>query len=470
MNSPAGEPPVTAVCTAPGPAGIAVVRLSGTGAYAIADRLCASAKVPPSRMPAGTFRLVKLRDPADGGLVGEAVVLAFRAPHSYTGEDVVEFQTHGGRVSARRVVAALVACGARPAGPGEFSRRAFLNGRMDLSMAEAVMDLIGAQSERAGRAAAEQLDGRLGRALDTCYDDLMSVCADVEASLDFADDESAGVLEPADVPGRLLGVAARLQALADTRREGHLLREGARVVLSGAPNAGKSTLFNALLGAFRAIVSDVPGTTRDTIEETLLLKGIPLRVVDTAGLRETDSPIERMGVERAVALVRGADINLRVVDLAADPEPQLAWVGDAAYSGERTIVVLNKADVAPGGRVETLTRRLAGAGYEAVAVSAQEGAGLEALREAMERKVCAGDDAGVAAQGVAVSERHHALIAEALAALREALALQEAGAEDAAVVCAQRLRAAAEAIAQITGRVYGEDLLDRVFSRFCVGK
>ena len=192
MNVNPESPSIVAICTAPGPAGIAVVRLSGTDAYAIADRFCASASLKPSRMEAGRFHFVKLRDPADESPIDEAVVLAYRAPHSYTGEDVVEFQTHGGRVSAARVVQALIACGAQPAGPGEFSKRAFLNGRIDLSMAEAVMDVIGAQSERAGRAAAEQLGGALGRRLNVCYDLLMAVCADVEASLDFADDESTG--------------------------------------------------------------------------------------------------------------------------------------------------------------------------------------------------------------------------------------------------------------------------------------
>lgn len=470
MTSITAESSIAAVCTAPGRAGIAVIRLSGFDAYVIADRLCAGAKVVPSQMPAGTFRLFKLRDPADGSFIDEAVVLAFRSPHSYTGEDLVEFQTHGGRIVAQRVLVSLVACGARLAGPGEFTRRAFLNGRLDLSRAEAVMDIIGAQSERAERAAAEQLAGHLGRTLDACYDDLLSACADVEASLDFADDESVGILVPADIPGRLHDVAARLQALADTRREGVLLREGAFVVLSGIPNAGKSTLFNALLGVFRAIVSDIPGTTRDTIEETLLLDGIPLRIADTAGIRETESPIERMGVDRSVALVRAADLNLRLLDLDADPEPQLAWLGAAAYPPERTIAVLNKADVAPGGKVETLTRRIGAAGYEAVALSAREGSGLDALREAMKRKICGDLEATAAEQGVAVSERHHALIMEALDAIREALALKTAGAEDDAALCAQRLRTAAEAIAKITGRIYTEDLLDRVFSRFCVGK
>ncbi|MGI5869560.1 MAG: tRNA uridine-5-carboxymethylaminomethyl(34) synthesis GTPase MnmE [Kiritimatiellia bacterium] len=471
MTAGVGEPAIAAVCTAPGRAGIAVIRLSGAEAYAIADRLCDGAKRMPSKLPAGAFRLYKLRDPVDGSFIDEAIVLAFRAPHSYTGEDVVEFQTHGGRVVAQRVLAALVACGARFAGPGEFSRRAFLNGRMDLSRAEAVMDIIGAQSERAERAAAEQLAGRLGEPLDACYDALLSACADVEASLDFADDEMSGILAPADIPGRLQTIAEKLQALADTRREGLLLREGARVVLSGVPNAGKSTLFNALLGFLRAIVSDIPGTTRDTIEETLLLDGIPLRVSDTAGLRETESTIERMGVDRSIALVRGADLNLRLIDLAAAPEPQLGWLGKTDYPPDRTIAVLNKADIAPGGRVETLTRRVGASGYEAVAVSAREKIGLETLREAMTRKLCGDRESASAEQGVAVSERHHALIMEALGEIRAALALDEGGgAEEVAALCAQHLRTAAEAIAQITGRVYSEDLLDRVFSRFCIGK
>lgn len=469
MNVNPESPSIVAICTAPGPAGIAVVRLSGTDAYAIADRFCASASLKPSRMEAGRFHFVKLRDPADESPIDEAVVLAYRAPHSYTGEDVVEFQTHGGRVSATRVVQALIASGAQPAGPGEFSKRAFLNGRIDLSMAEAVMDVIGAQSERAGRAAAEQLGGALGRRLNICYDSLMAVCADVEASLDFADDESTGILEPAGIPERLAEVRKALDALSATWQEGVLLREGALVVLSGVPNAGKSTLFNAMLGILRSIVTEIPGTTRDSIEETMILNGIPLRMVDTAGLRETDSSIEKLGVDRAVKLVRNADLNLRLIDLAEKAGPQLDWMTSETYNPDKTIVVLSRADLAREGSVETLPRQIQAAGYEVVVLSVKEDRGLGDLKEAMARKIC-GTDEFDAAQGVAVSERHHALLDQAIARIDETIALYDRGSEDAAVFCGQTLRAAAEALAAITGRFYSEDLLDQIFSRFCIGK
>lgn len=460
---------IVAVCTAPGRAAIAVVRLSGADAFAIADRFCAGSPVLPSTMPAGSFRLFKLRDPADGSLIDEALVLAFRAPHSYTGEDVVEFQTHGGRVPITRVMTALIACGARAAGPGEFSLRAFLNGRLDLSMAEAVMDVIGAQSERAGQAAAEQLSGVLGRQIDACYDALMAVCADVESSLDFADDEMNDVLEPADIPQRLAIVRDGLRSLSDTWREGVLLREGARVVISGVPNAGKSTLFNALLGMLRAIVTDIPGTTRDAIEETMLLAGVPLRMVDTAGLRDTDSTIERMGIDRAVELVASADLNLRLIDLAADHEPQLDWMAGGGYDRMKTVVVLSKADLVHADCMEALPRRIRDTGYDGVVISVLDGSGLEELKATMTRKLL-GDGQHAGDPGVAVSERHHALIEATLEQIDVAVELYVNGGGDAAAFCAQALRAAAESLAQITGRVYSEDLLDRVFSRFCIGK
>ena len=405
-------------------------------------------------MKAGEFRLRKIRDPRGGEVIDEAIVLAFRAPHSYTGEDVVEFQTHGGAMSAARVLEAALASGAEHAEAGEFTKRAFLNGRLDLSAAEAVMDLIGAESARAARAAADQLGGALGRKIGALLDSLLAVCADIEASLDFADDEANSILAPARVPERLAETLAEIHALSATWREGRLLREGALVVLSGAPNAGKSTLFNALLGAPRSIVTDIPGTTRDSIEEPFSIDGIPIRLVDTAGIRDTDSAIERLGVERAEDLVSKADLNLRLIEGGAS-------IPDCPPD---TLIIFTKSDLKGRG-----AERPADAPH--LSVSAVTGDGITELKAAISKRLLASTAVSSSASGVvAVSARHHALLDEAAAAIRTASDAYGAASADSAVITAQSLRAAAESLARITGRSYSEALLDAIFSRFCVGK
>ena len=453
MSAASVSPPVAALATAPGAAGVAVVRLSGAGALTLADRLCAGARTPPSALPDRSFRLYRLRDPRDGSPLDEALVLVFRAPRSYTGEDVAEFQVHGGREAPSRVLSALFALGAAPAGPGEFTRRAFLNGRRSLDEAEAVMDLVGAQGERAARAAAEQLSGALGRRVNALLDGLLALCADVEATLDFTDEEAEGLVPPERFEERAAALAAAIRTLSATRREGRLLREGALVVLSGPVNSGKSTLFNRLLGDDRAIVSPEAGTTRDAIEETLLLRGVPLRLVDTAGLREADSAVEREGVGRARSLAARADLVLEVMPAGEER--------DERAEGDKppTLLVLTKRDLAPDAPVPA----------GAVAVSAKTGEGMDALAAAMLDRLGANADPG-GQQGVAVSERHAALLEETAAALDEARARNRAGAESDAVLVAAALRRAAEALGRITGRSYTEDLLDAVFGRFCVGK
>jgi len=449
---------IAAPATPSGQGGIAIVRLSGRAAWQTARRLLS----PPwqSRDSAtGRFFHTVLRHPADGCQIDEAIVLHFQSPHSYTGEEVVEFQVHGGRQSVRLLLEALTDLGVRPAEPGEFTRRAFLNGRLDLSQAEAVMDLIAAQSERAAHLAVEQLQGSLSHRIDPLYEALTSLCADIEAGLDFDESDVPEEIAADRILAAIDDLRTAAAALLATWREGHLLRDGALVVVSGRPNAGKSSLFNSLLGHPRAIVTPEPGTTRDSIEENLTLDGIPLRLTDTAGLRETESEIERQGVDRATALVERADLHLRVIDpgagFTADDLATLQQLPPA-----RTVVALNKIDLYPAA-----DRQRIPAAYRVVPVSALTGAGLPELRGALRETL------GLAGQGdsaVAVSTRHRDLLLRADAALAEAA--QRTGATGDAVLIAQALREAAEALGSITGRNVGEDLLDRIFSRFCIGK
>lgn len=446
-----GDETIAALATAPGRAGLAIVRVSGDRAFELADRLCVSAKQPPSRQAPGTFRLVRLSDER-GVSLGDAIVLVFHAPHSYTGENVVEFQVHGGRQIVSRLLSSLFSLGAVPAGPGEFTRRAFLHGRIGLEQAEAVMDLVDARSERASRMAAEQLSGSLGVRVNALYDELIALCADIEATLDFTDDDISGLIPPDQASRRLDKLLVLLRNLADTVREGHLLREGALVVLAGPVNAGKSTLFNALLGTNRSIVNSTPGTTRDTIEETLVLGGIPLRLVDTAGLRDTENEIESEGIHRAETLLETADLVLVLRD-DGEVLPKL-------NSKTAVLRVWTKSDETPPPD-ETM-----------LAVSAKTGAGLDALRTAMVRAIGA-DPEGTSSSHdteVAVSERHEHLIRQAIQKLEMARETYEQGAEEAAVPVAAHLRDAAESLGQITGRTYSEDLLNTVFGRFCIGK
>lgn len=453
----AGET-VAAIATAAGQAGIAIVRVSGPDGLSIADRLFRCAGAPPSERPGGSFVHGFVRSPENGEDIDEAVLLVYRQPRSYTREDVVEFQCHGGRVSAARVLAAAIDAGARIAEAGEFTRRAFLSGRIDLAQAEAVADLIRARSDRAAVAAMEQLEGHLSDEIRACYDVLIDAAADVESALDFEDD---GIAEDAvaDVGRRIRLVRERLEALLRTWREGRVLREGALVVISGRPNAGKSTLLNCLLGAERAIVAEEPGTTRDTIEEQLIIDGTPLRLVDTAGLRETECRIEQAGVERAHGTTGMADLVLYVVDASVPlDEVDIKYV--ERHGRDRCVVVLNKTDLGARIAEEQFS------GGAVVPCSLLHGEGIDGVRNAMVSGV--GVPGGDAAHA-AISERHRQCVQDALNTLNsvdDATIL----AQDRIALVAADLREAIEALGRITGRTYTDDLLDRVFSRFCVGK
>lgn len=448
---------IAAVATPPGQGGVGIVRISGPKVWEIADAVFCS-PVRPSLARGGTFLHGKVTA-ADGTEIDEVLCLIFRAPKSYTGEDTVEIQGHGGSVVLKKILRRCLEEGARMAEPGEFTRRAFLNGKMDLVQAEAVADLIHAQSDRAAKAALEQLEGRLSEKFNRLYDGLMETAADIETSLDFVEDEL-----PEDVfPGlgrKLEESFLALENLLATWDEGRLLREGARVVIMGRPNAGKSTLFNALLGHDRAIVTELPGTTRDVLEEGFVLNGIPLRILDTAGLRETECLIEQEGIRRARAHSAVADIAIYLIDSSCpfvkEDEEHLSGLNPAA-----AIVVLNKADKKDPGF------RFRGSGFRVVETSLLNGTGIAEVKNTVSAML--GGISGAPAHAV-ISERHRDRLEAARIEMEQARIRIAEGGESAAAPAAEHLRTALEALGQVTGRIYYSELLDSIFSRFCIGK
>ncbi len=448
---------IAAPATAPGEAGIAIIRISGPASLAIADALFAGAPPPPSARSPGAFLHGRIRG-ADG-IVDEVILLVMRAPHSYTREDVVEIQCHGGAIPARRILQAVLAAGARLAEPGEFTRRAFLNGRIDLLQAEAVLDLIRARSDRAATAAMEQLEGKLSRSFANIYDELLAVSAEIEGCLDFSEDDPPPPVIP-DVIARLADAKDRMTALLDTWEEGHRLREGALVVISGKPNVGKSTLLNMLLGKDRAIVSAVPGTTRDTIEETLVLNGIPLRLVDTAGLRETSCEIESEGVRRARRQMRQADIHLHVMDVSqAFDDEDRSNLGE--LDPKHSLLILNKSD---------LEHKLQISGQEGFTTFMScllSGSGLDEIMKAVIEKI---GSVSVQPPHAVISERHRQLLVSASQEIGNALSMLKTGNEELLVLAGSHIRSAMEALGQVTGKQYHPELLNAIFSKFCIGK
>ena len=439
---------IAAVATAQGRGGVAIVRVSGPDAFVVAERL--TGRRPQPRAVA----FAEVRDPrAATRILDTAVVIAFKSPHSYTGEDVVEFQCHGGAVAPRRVLEACFAAGARLARRGEFTERAFLNGKLTYEQAEGVLDLVNAKTDRAADAALAGLAGARRAEMRAIYEELLALSSTVEHALDVSEEE----LPDGFTENLLAGVAsvdARLECARRRLREGKILREGALVVIAGAPNAGKSSLMNALLGERRAIVSDVPGTTRDSIEEWLDVGGWPVRLVDTAGLRETDDAIEGEGVERARELVARADVVVRLTPAGEPFDSRLSAVGSR---GPSVIDVLSKCDLSSDLQPSTFNLS------SPIPVSSKTGEGLDALRGAIAAELARRADEG---RADSAGEGFSGGDAAALARARAALA---APSRD-LVLLANALRGAAGALGEATGAEYSADLLDALFSRFCVGK
>ena len=432
---------IAAIATPAGRGGIGIVRVAGPKVPEIAQAVIG--RLPESRKAV----LCSFRD-AQGERVDEGVALYFQAPHSYTGDEVLELQGHGGPVVTHLVLGAVLDAGARLAGPGEFTRRAFLNGRLDLAQAEAVADLIDAASREAARSALRSLGGDFSAVIAGLVAGLTELRALTEAMLDFPDEE-VDSLHRNDAGRRLGQLRAVLEEVLAKSRQGSLLRTGIHVVLAGRPNVGKSSLLNRLAGAERAIVTAVPGTTRDALRESIQIEGVPIVVVDTAGLRESQDEVEQLGMERTRQEMARADVVLVILEAGTLEAPQ-----GPLPEAVTQINVINKVDLFPGAVV--------GRQGNEVYVSAKTGAGLEALRAAVL------EAAGWSSRGETVflaRERHLRALATARVHL-DAAVLQVAQWE----FFAEELRLAQEALGEITGRLSADDLLGDIFARFCIGK
>ena len=448
---------IVAVATPPGRGGIGIVRLSGPRARQIGERI-AGRRLRPRRAHHAVFR-----DGA-GAALDDGIALAFAGPASYTGEDVVELQGHGGPAVLERVLAACTELGARPARPGEFSERAYLNGRMDLAQAEAVADLIDAASSEAARAALRTLQGAFSASVRGLMDALTELRVWVEAAIDFPD-EDVDFIADGDVKGRVAAIATELAAVRSEARRGVLLAEGMTLVLAGAPNAGKSSLLNALARRETAIVTEIPGTTRDVLRERIDLGGMPVHVVDTAGLRRTEDLVEAEGVRRARSEIERADALLYLVDAgagAAPPPDREALRAAVGVPLPRHVLVLrNKIDLLAG-ETPRLDRDEV---LPVLSLSVREGAGLDLLVRELER--LAGFDAGEGSSFTARA-RHLAALDAARRALDDAAAtLLASGAGD---LVAEDLRRAQEALGTIVGEITPDELLGEIFAGFCIGK
>lgn len=450
---------IVAPATPPGEGGIGILRLSGPRAIDCLNLVFAG------KTPTGTMKSHRLYHGhllnSDFQRVDEVLAVIMRAPHSYTGEDVVEVHCHGGTQILRSVLDLFLAAGASMAAPGEFTQRAFLNGRLDLAQAEAVADVVRARSERASRVAIDQLDGHLSRKIYHFSDQLKQALALLEAHIDFPDDE-VGVLDLQGLLAPVRELSLEMSSLAKSFDVGRALRDGLCVLILGRPNVGKSSLMNAMLGESRSIVTEVAGTTRDTLEELLVLGGFPVRLIDAAGVRETLDLVEREGVQRARDKALSADLVLMVVDgssVLADED----FLALELCQPDKTVVVVNKSDQPQVCDLSRLTDFPL-----LISVSAKHNLGLVELREAIVAQL--GSDATLSGtEGVVVTERRHRdALLQGIAAIEDLLGSVDSLAP---LEClAMELREALSALGHITGETTPDEILDQIFSKFCIGK
>lgn len=459
---------IVALATPPGEGGLAVIRVSGQDSLRIAGRGF-QGKAELSDVPSHTAHFGRFVG-GDGSPLDDVVAVVFKSPHSYTGEDTVELSCHGGTLVSRRIVEAIVRSGARLALPGEFTKRAFLNGKLDLSQAEAVADLIHSKSEAAHRSSLAQLEGALSSRVQKLRNQLLEAVSLFELELDFAEEGYEFTNKP-EVGQNLQTAVDEIEQLCSTFNTGRSYREGVKVVLVGAPNAGKSSILNAFLSDNRAIVTEIPGTTRDVIEEQINLGGLIFRIVDTAGLRRSTDVIEQEGIRRTEIQAETGDILLLVIDVSKDPDEAekaaiLNLVNEKGPAGAVKIAVLNKLDLVPGlnGEIGERTRFLGD--IPKVRISALTLLGFDDLKELLMRSAGAG---GMTEGGVTITNiRHFKALQKTKSSVEVALTTLREGKSGEFV--AVDLRRAMDSLGEITGEVTTDEILNNIFSKFCIGK
>jgi tRNA modification GTPase len=479
---------VAAVSTPPGEGGIGVIRISGPESLAVLERLfragtrdaaafAARNEETPVSFQNRLMRYGHITDPVSGDVIDEVLAVFMKAPRTYTGEDVAEIHCHGSAVALRRVLSLALRGGARLAEAGEFTKRAFLNGRLDLAQAEAVIDMIQSKTDMTFDPAIRQLDGSISHEVKKLRDGITDLLVDVTVNFDYPE-EDIPVITHRDILDRLSPISNQIRKLNASAHAGRIVREGLRIVIAGKPNVGKSSLLNALLRESRAIVTEIPGTTRDLIEEGLSIRGIPVRLVDTAGIRETEDPVEKLGVAESRGAIAACDLALFVLD-AGEPLDKADLQALQLIANRRFVVLLNKCDL-PHYMDENAARSWLAAqaslrtgatpepAAEAVLeISVKEGFGLPALEDAIETFVFGGGPQtgdSVLVTGV----RHTDLLERALAEILEGIEMSERG--EAIDLIEPNIRRAWELLGEITGETADADIVNEVFSRFCLGK
>jgi len=453
------EDTIVALSTPSGRSGIGVIRLSGARALEIAQQLVQGKKISPDP---NRVTLKKLCDPATGEVLDHALLTYFKSPHSFTGEDIVEFSCHGSPVLLRHLIDCILSLDARLAGPGEFTLRALGNGRLNLSQAEAIRDLINAQTKAAVRQATLQLGGELSTLLQPLKDTLLDIIVPLESSLEFVEDDLPDIAID-QIKAKLSNLIAHVEELTSTFMSGRLLKNGLKVTLVGRPNVGKSSVFNNLLVSDRAIVTDISGTTRDSLSEMLSLQGVPILLTDTAGLRVSENVIENLGVERTRRAIADADLLIFVVDGSQPPIPEDKEIFDEVAPNPH-LIALNKSDL-KSFRRNALGWK-SGQTTAVISISAKTGVGLDDLRAAILHPFVAGDisDAGL----LVTDARHFDLLQRTQAALCSSIALLVERASEELVLVG--LYNALRFLGEITGETTPDDVLSQIFATFCIGK